>query len=340
MLQSFRFNNADECWLGLAKELLNNPESQFQNGRGGTAKELLHVGFSILNPRERWIVSREPALNPAFAIAEVIWIVNGRNDAEFLNYFNRSLPKYAGTTKVYPGAYGHRLCKHFRQNQLNRVYEALKADSNSRQAVLQIWDPETDMPNVNGTAKSQDIPCNICSLLKVRNGSLEWTQVMRSNDLFRGVPYNVIQFTMLQEIVAGWLGKSVGSYNHISDSLHVYEPNLDSVSSPGQGTVASNTDFLLENKIESTAAFSELAKKTDMLVSDSEPESEIELSLNQTQLSESYRNMFAILCAESARRRGFAKLMSRSIESCTNPLFVQLFGRWLDRISRSRHVSA
>ena len=158
MLHAFRFENADECWLALARELLCNPESQIQDGRGGPTKELLHVGFSIANPRERWIVSREPALNPAFAIAEVIWIINGRNDARFLNYFNRSLPKYAGNTESYPGAYGHRLCKHFGQNQLSRVYEALNANKGSRQAVLQIWAPEIDMPNADGNATSQDIP--------------------------------------------------------------------------------------------------------------------------------------------------------------------------------------
>jgi thymidylate synthase len=46
---------------------------------------------------------------------------------------------------------------------------------------------------------------------------------MRSNDLFKGLPYNLIQFTTLQEIIAGWLRIEVGSYNHISDSLHLYE---------------------------------------------------------------------------------------------------------------------
>ena len=35
---------------------------------------------------------------------------------------------------------------------------------------------------------------------KVRQGKLEWSQIMRSNDVLLGMPYNFIQFTGLQEI--------------------------------------------------------------------------------------------------------------------------------------------
>lgn len=45
---------------------------------------------------------------------------------------------------------------------------------------------------------------------------------MRSNDVHRGLPYNVVQFTTLQEVMAGWLGLEVGGYHHWSDSLHLY----------------------------------------------------------------------------------------------------------------------
>jgi len=69
----------------------------------------------------------------------------------------------------------------------------------------------------------RDIPCNIVSHLLVRDGRLDWLQVMRSNDLMWGLPYNIVQFTSMQEIMAGWLGVDVGAYTHISDSLHVYE---------------------------------------------------------------------------------------------------------------------
>ncbi len=65
----------------------------------------------------------------------------------------------------------------------------------------------------------------------IRRGRLEWLQIMRSNDLVWGLPYNIVQFTSMQEIVAGWLDIDVGTYNQVSDSLHVYERHWDALES-------------------------------------------------------------------------------------------------------------
>ena len=105
--------------------------------------------ITIQEPTNRWVVSREPAINPAFSLAEVIWILTGRNDAGFLNYFNSALPAFAGHGSCYHGAYGFRLRRHFRDgwgrdlDQLERAYLTLCHEPDSRQAVLQIWDLES-----------------------------------------------------------------------------------------------------------------------------------------------------------------------------------------------------
>ena len=51
-------------------------------------KEILHAAISISDPRQRWMMSRQPALNPAFALADVVWIMNGRRDIGFLEFWN------------------------------------------------------------------------------------------------------------------------------------------------------------------------------------------------------------------------------------------------------------
>lgn len=50
---------------------------------------------------------------------------------------------------------------------------------------------------------------------------------MRSNDVMRGLPYNIIQFTMLQELFASWLECEMGNYMHIADSFHIYQDSLE-----------------------------------------------------------------------------------------------------------------
>jgi thymidylate synthase len=49
---------------------------------------------------------------------------------------------------------------------------------------------------------------------------------MRSNDVFLGLPYDVFNFTMLQELMAVELGIELGSYIHFAASLHLYETDV------------------------------------------------------------------------------------------------------------------
>jgi len=72
MLHVFQAATADELWRNLAHEFAARSDREFTMGRGGRTLELLHVGFSIAKPHERWVPSRTPPLNVAFALAEVL----------------------------------------------------------------------------------------------------------------------------------------------------------------------------------------------------------------------------------------------------------------------------
>ena len=74
-------------------------------------------------------------------------------------------------------------------------------------------------------------------------------QIVRSNDLFRGVPYNFVQFTSLQEILAGWLGIELGTYNQISDSLHLYTEDKKQILKSTVTEVQRNTDSISQPKL-------------------------------------------------------------------------------------------
>lgn len=234
---TFDGTTADDVWHQAIT--LVRSTAPVQESRDQPTRELLHATFTLQDPRQRVVFSRP--INPAFAIAEVIWILAGSNDLDFLRFWNPRMQRFSDDTIRLSGAYGFRLgsqprlapdiaerlrhgvagATEERQDQLRGAYEALRATSHSRQVVLQIWDRRSDLPAP--LPRSKDIPCNLVSHLLVRDGKLEWLQVMRSNDLIWGTPYNFIQFTTMQEIIAGWLGVEVGTYNHVSDSLHVYE---------------------------------------------------------------------------------------------------------------------
>lgn len=335
MFHVFKGQTANELWHEIAAAITQEDESELvcqQPSRAGSTREILHAALSIAEPRQRWISARQPPLNPAFAIAEIIWILTGRNDAAFLKYFNRQLAEYCGPGDSYHGAYGHRLRHHLGVDQLHLAYQTLKAKPDSRQVVLQIWDSTADLPQQNGDARSTDIPCNVVSLLKVRSGTLEWTQVMRSNDIFRGLPYNLVQWTTLQEIMAGWLNLELGSYNQLSDSLHIYDDSLAHIHDDSSKEYLQNTDELGLPYEESQRVFAELEAIVDELVKEDLPSTDLVNFVMSADVPQAYKNWLCLLCAESARRRRDVSAMDAIMVHCPNKALVELFRNWTNRV--------
>ena len=338
MISVFGGLSADEVWQQLAKAIQNSAQVRTQPGRGGPTRELLHVALTIHDPKQRWVLSRRPAINIAFALAEVVWIVRARRDLKFLQFWNRELPAFVGPGPDVHGAYGFRLRAHLGIDQLRRAYQTLTCNPNSRQVVLQVWESKVDTPNTNGTPSAQDIPCNVISMLKVREGTLDWTQIVRSHDLFLGVPYNFVQFTSLQEILAGWLGIDCGTYNQFSDSLHVYSKNTEMVASSlglGLPNPVHNPDSLALPYEESARLFGELERRIEKLIERDAAVSDVLRLSDWHEAPVGYKNILIVLVAESLRRRGEKVAAFEVMNRCTNPVFRQLWDQWIERVSSS-----
>ena len=332
-MRLFQGSTADVVWLEAADAFEREDGVHLQESRGGTTKEILGATFEITEPRQRWTVSRQPALNPAFAIAEVIWIVAGRRDSAFLNFWNPALPKYAGNVRQYYGAYGHRLKYAHKVDQIATAYETLRDNPDSRQVVLQIWNPSSDLPVGGGKPAAPDIPCNICSILKVRKNKLEWTQILRSNDLILGVPHNFVQFTTLQEMLASWLGVEVGTYRHYSDCLHVY---TKSAHRPQQmqplPQAERNTDAFSLSKPESDLQFAIMVKLVGTMMSSRLTPKNLKRLVFETDLCPPLLNWLLVLGADCARRNSWIDLATEFNAASSNPALRQLWDRWLLRI--------
>ncbi len=338
MFKSFSGKTADETWLQVVETLRGDPNAPVQSSRGGPTRKILHAAIAVENSSARWVISRHPAINPAYAFAELIWTVTGRDDSAFLTYFNSKLPELAGDGPTFHGAYGKRLRQHLGFDQFARAYHALNHNPDSRQVVLQIWDGRIDLPTDDGLPVSADIPCNLVSLLKVRGGRLEWTQVMRSNDIFRGIPYDFVQFTCLQEIIAGWLGVQPGAYCHVSDSLHAYIKDLPNILAAAPVAPAADTSSLALPFADSEAVFRALAQVVERIIDAGRSASELLGALRSSTLPQGYQDMLAVLTAEGLRIRGNVPAAQEALTGCANPLYQQLWGRWFERYPVKKSV--
>lgn len=323
-MKVFRRATANGAWLAASRDV---GDWTRQESRAGVTLERTRVALMILNPRQRWVLSRCPAINPAFAIAELAWILSGDSEVDFLVPWNSKYPDFVGSTTEAHGAYGKRLRSSFGVDQLLRAGEALRANPTSRQVVLQLYSPALDLPTDQGQPRAGDIPCNVTSLLKIRDGKLEWTQILRSNDFFLGVPYNIVQFTVLQEVVAGLVGVDVGSYLHYSDSLHLYERDWQREACSNL-RLPQNTDDLrlsadvLASEIKS---FRAVISRIGLCRSKSTLGT---LGNDLESLQPAWRNMAWICLSERARRLKVTEVENWALDNCSNRLLKEAQRRW------------
>ncbi|WHX25105.1 thymidylate synthase [Virgibacillus halodenitrificans] len=204
--------------------LATNFETDITSSRNGPVKDLGTAYFEISNHDEfRIPILRGRAFNPFFALTEFSWLIEGSNMLEPLNYFIKDYFQYSDDGVTLNGAYGHRLRKSHGIDQIDKAIETLTQHSDTRRVVLTMWSAN-DLGSV-----SKDIPCNISIMLKVRDNSLDMTVVNRSNDVFLGVPYNVVVFYLLQCFLASKTGLKIGKQKHFTDSLHLYTKHFKRV---------------------------------------------------------------------------------------------------------------
>lgn len=191
--------------------------------RGQKTREFHPAMIQLEQPRHRILTIPGRKINPFSCVAEFCWIMGGSNELTYLSYYLKNAVKFSDDGTTWRAGYGPRLRRWKDRDgseidQFAKCLECFARDIHTRQAVMMVFDPTLDYQ------VSKDIPCTNWLHFMVRDGALDLNVVMRSNDLMWGWSgVNVFNFTMMQELMACWLGVDVGVYYHMSDSFHLYE---------------------------------------------------------------------------------------------------------------------
>ncbi|WP_161580391.1 thymidylate synthase [Subtercola vilae] len=190
--------------------------------RGSETRELMHQLVSLTKPLERCIVVPSRNNNVFASIAETMWVIAGRNDIAYLaNYLPRAA-NFSDDGKTWRAGYGPRLRQWHGVDQLGSVLNTLADSPSSRRAVMSIFDPAADLLD------SLDIPCTNWLHFTVRDGHLDLNIAVRSNDIIWGFSgINTFEWSVVQEMMAYWLGAKVGITNYFISSLHLYARHFD-----------------------------------------------------------------------------------------------------------------
>lgn len=113
------------------------------------------------------------------------------------------------------------------KSQFDWAYESLVNDKDSRQAIMHFNRTDHEFIGV------KDFPCTLTGIFHIRDNKLNLTIEMRSNDIVKGLIHDEPSFTLIQYLMYLRLKETkypdleLGKYEHIANSLHVYESDFD-----------------------------------------------------------------------------------------------------------------
>ncbi len=190
-------------------------EGELVSPRGMQTKEVRNATIVLTDPVQAIPMGVGRKLNMKIGAVETTQLIAGVSSAMQLNLAsNNAFENYMNDGRLL-GAYGPRLF-----DQLENVVRMISRDPDTRQAAALVWRGNETTLALQG---NKDVPCTVALSWNVRDGKLNASTVMRSNDVMLGVAYDFWMFTRLQMTLAWALGLEVGDYRHHAISLHIYE---------------------------------------------------------------------------------------------------------------------
>jgi len=154
---------------------------------------------------------------PGIGAVEACQLLSGTSFPDLVIAVGPQFANFAEDNGLFHGAYGPRT-----NGQYEVIIDRLMQDPDSRQAVVTIWNPQYDLQPAK-----RDYPCTVLHQFRIRDGKLNMSVYMRSNDVWLGAAYDFFQFTRVQIAMASVLGVEPGTYTHHVGSLHIYEQHYE-----------------------------------------------------------------------------------------------------------------
>ncbi len=132
-----------------------------------------------------------------------------------------------GSGKIYwlDASYGYRWRQKFGIDQLQVALSRLRNDSSDRRCWISSWDPSVDIE-----ARGQKtVPCPVGFTLSVLGGRLNSTLMIRSSDLYMGLPYDVMRHALVMAACAATLGVDLGFMRVSLAHPHIYATQCENV---------------------------------------------------------------------------------------------------------------
>lgn len=226
--------------------------------RGLPCREIIDYSFRVENPVDEPIVTKDEERNIVIAdytAKETELYDSCTNKAEDFGRASKFWLRLANPDATVNSAYGYLIWKN--RSHGNPVFEgeqydieevrsnpgildnvlrtpwdwarsSLERDRDTRQAILRFSLPEHQWHG------NKDQVCTMYGNFLIRDNKLHFSVFMRSNDLMRGLVYDMPWFIslmdkMVEELKPIYPDLEKGPYRHLANSMHIYERDKETI---------------------------------------------------------------------------------------------------------------
>lgn len=221
MITVFNAKTVDDAWTQGFNALYTQAETGYESGSrdGEVVGEICDAVFCIEDPTRNIVKNPIRNMPMRYAIGELAWYLSGSHKTKDIAQFSKVWNRLSDDGENSNSAYGWRIFDKFGFDQWDYVKTLLWKDPSSRQAVIHIKDADCEPTN--------DVPCTVYLQFLIRDGKLNMSTHMRSNDIWMGAPYDMFSFCFLHMLMAMEMGVDIGEYHHYAGSLHLYKRDYE-----------------------------------------------------------------------------------------------------------------
>lgn len=231
-------------------ELLEEPDF-ITSPRGMEVREIRDCSMEIENPMLNIYHNDVRGSKLKYVAAEILWYFSGTNNPTYIEKHASLWKNLHNENGTVNSAYGNLLFTEKNEHgftQYQWVINSLKNDKDSRQAFMHFNKPHHQYVG------NKDQVCTLQALFHIRDNKLYMTLTMRSNDVILGFMtdftfFSILQYHVFLHLKEYYKDLVMGSYTHISHSMHLYEKHYNLVNKMLNSTYEPSSLPLLDETI-------------------------------------------------------------------------------------------
>lgn len=169
-------------------------------------------------------------------IHELLWFLQGSTNVQYLQEHGVTIwdawaDEHGELGPIYGAQW--RTSGEGNLDQITELVDGIKRRPFSRRHILSAWNV-TDLPDESispqqnvAEGKMALAPCHVLSQFYVDDGKLSCAFVMRSSDVYIGMPFNIASYALLTHMLAQQCDLDVGELLYTGHDVHIYLNHLD-----------------------------------------------------------------------------------------------------------------